>query len=73
MKMFWRWSLRPRSGSTAMAQVMFYQVGGVLGSADDPDHRRQRKVLQDGFRPAMVDALTPRCRSNWSTTVGRRV
>lgn len=39
---------------------VFYQVGGVLGSADDPDHRRQRKVLQDGFRPAMVDALTPR-------------
>ena len=39
---------------------VFYQVGGVLGSADDPDHRRQSKVLQDGFRPAMVDALTPR-------------
>ncbi|MFM8846739.1 MAG: cytochrome P450 [Actinomycetota bacterium] len=39
---------------------VFHQVGGVLGSADDPDHRRQRKVLQDGFRPAAVDALAPR-------------
>lgn len=36
-----------------------FQPGGVLGSADDPDHRRQRKVLQHGFRPAVIDALAP--------------
>jgi len=39
---------------------VFHQTGGVLGSADDPDHRRQRKVLQDGFRPAAIHSLAPR-------------
>ena len=39
---------------------VFFQEGGVLGSADDPDHRRQRKVLQDGFRPAAIASLAPR-------------
>ncbi|MFM9036849.1 MAG: cytochrome P450 [Actinomycetota bacterium] len=47
---------------------VFHQVGGVLGSADDPDHRRQRKVLQDGFRPATIDALAPRVE-----TIGREL
>jgi cytochrome P450 len=39
---------------------VYVQTGGVLGTADDPDHRRQRKVLQDAFRPAAIDALAPR-------------
>lgn len=39
---------------------VFFQEGGVLGSADDPNHRRQRKVLQDGFRPAAIASLAPR-------------
>ena len=39
---------------------VFFQEGGGLGSADDPDHRRQRKVLQDGFRPAAIASLAPR-------------
>ena len=39
---------------------VFFQECGVLGSADDPDHRRQRKVLQDGFRPAAIASLAPR-------------
>ncbi len=38
---------------------VFVQRGGVLGSADDPDHRRQRSVLQDEFRPARVERLRP--------------
>lgn len=33
------------------------QPGGVLGTADDPDHRRQRRVLQDAFRPASIARL----------------
>lgn len=33
------------------------QPGGVLGTTDDPDHRRQRKVLQDAFRPAAIAQL----------------
>ena len=47
------WNSRDGSG-------IFYQPGGVLGSADGDDHRRQRKVLQDGFRPTSIDALAPR-------------
>jgi cytochrome P450 len=39
---------------------VFVQPGGVLGTADDPDHRRQRKVLQDAFRPAAIESLAPR-------------
>jgi cytochrome P450 len=39
---------------------IFHQQGGVLGSADDPDHKRQRKVLQDGFRPTAINALAAR-------------
>ncbi len=39
---------------------VFFQPGGVLGTTDDPDHRRQRKVLQDAFRPAAIAALEPR-------------
>ncbi len=38
---------------------VFVQRGGVLGSADDPDHRRQRSVLQDEFRPARMAVLEP--------------
>ena len=49
---------------------IFVQNGGVLGAADDPDHRRQRRVLQDGFRPAAIASLAPRVeeigRQMWS-------
>jgi cytochrome P450 len=38
---------------------VFVQRGGVLGSTDDPDHRRQRSVLQDEFRPARIERLRP--------------
>ena len=38
---------------------VFVQQRGVLGSADDPDHRRQRTVLQDEFRPARVARFEP--------------
>ncbi len=30
---------------------------GVLGTTDDPDHRRHRRVLQDTFRPAALARL----------------
>ena len=48
-----QWNNRDGSG-------VYYQENGVLGSADGDDHRRQRKVLQDGFRPKAVEALAPR-------------
>lgn len=38
---------------------VFVQQGGVLGSADDPDHRRQRLVLQDEFRPMRIARFEP--------------
>ena len=47
------WNSRDGSG-------VYHQPGGVLGSADGEVHRRQRKVLQDGFRPTAIDSLAPR-------------
>ena len=38
---------------------VFYQHGGVLGSADNPDHGRQRRVLRDAFLPAAVARMEP--------------
>ncbi len=52
--------LEPEQWRNGDGPGVFTQRGGVLGSADDPDHRRQRRVLQDGFRPAAIAALTPR-------------
>ncbi|MDG2028959.1 MAG: cytochrome P450 [Acidimicrobiales bacterium] len=39
---------------------VFFQENGVLGSADDPDHRRQRGLLQPAFRPRALARLEPR-------------
>ncbi len=39
---------------------VFSQRGGVLGSTDDPDHARQRRVLRPAFLPSAVKALRPR-------------
>ena len=54
---------------------VFVQEGGVLGSADDPDHRRHRRVLQDAFRPRAVAALAPRVeqlgREMWNSAFDR--
>ncbi len=47
------WNSRDGSG-------VFYMPGGALGSADGEVHRRQRKVLQDGFRPTAIESLGTR-------------
>lgn len=39
---------------------VYFAEGGALGSADGDVHRRQRKVLQDAFRPHAIDVLAPR-------------
>jgi cytochrome P450 len=39
---------------------VFYQRGGVLGSADDPDHARHRAVLRRSFVPTNINTLEPR-------------
>jgi cytochrome P450 len=51
---------RPGEWGNGQGVGVFVQPGGVLGTADDPDHRRQRKVLQDAFRPRVMDDLAPR-------------
>ena len=52
--------LEPQRWRNGDGPGVFVQRGGVLGAADDPDHRRQRRVLQDGFRPAAIASLTER-------------
>jgi cytochrome P450 len=39
---------------------VFFQSGGVLGSADEPDHGRQRRVLRASFVPSAVARFEPR-------------
>ncbi len=39
---------------------VFRQQGGVLGSADDPDHARQRAALRPNFLPTAIARLEPR-------------
>ena len=42
---------------------IFYQKGGVLGSTDDPDHARQRKVLREVFLPSKMLLLEKRLKT----------
>ncbi len=39
---------------------VFHQDQGVLGSADDPDHARHRRVLLPAFRPRQIRSLEER-------------
>ena len=39
---------------------VFYQEAGVLGSTDDPDHLRHRRVLRSAFLPTAIARLEPR-------------
>ena len=38
---------------------VFHQDSGVLGSADDPDHARQRRVLRPALVPPVVARMEP--------------
>ncbi len=38
---------------------VFYQGGGVLGTTDDPDHARHRRVLRSAFVPTAIERLEP--------------
>jgi cytochrome P450 len=49
--------MRPQEWRNGFGVGVYEQLGGVLGTADDPDHRRQRRVLQDAFRPGAIAAL----------------
>ncbi len=49
--------MRPAEWRNGFGVGVNAQEGGVLGTSDDPDHRRQRRVLQDAFRPASIARL----------------
>jgi cytochrome P450 len=49
--------MRPDEWRNGFGVGVYEQIGGVLGTTDDPDHRRQRRVLQDAFRPSSIAAL----------------
>jgi cytochrome P450 len=38
---------------------VFYQESGVLGSADNPDHARHRRILKPAFVPTAIARLEP--------------
>jgi cytochrome P450 len=40
-----------------------YLEPGVLGSADEPDHGRHRRVLRDSFVPTVIHRLEPQIRA----------
>lgn len=46
---------------------VFVQRGGVLGSTDNPDHIRHRRVLQPAFMPRQIAALETHVREICST------
>ncbi len=65
---------RPKEWRNGFGVGLHPQPGGVLGTTDDPDHRRQRRVLQDSFRPVAIDRLEDEIRlvgdDLWSKAFG---
>jgi cytochrome P450 len=41
---------------------VFYQESGVLGTTDEPDHSRHRRVLRAAFVPTVIGRLEPQLR-----------
>ncbi|HLM19439.1 MAG TPA: hypothetical protein VK549_16575, partial [Acidimicrobiia bacterium] len=39
---------------------VFHQNNGVLGTTDEPDHGRHRRVLRPAFVPTSIERLAPR-------------
>ena len=62
---------RPKEWRNGFGVGVNPQPGGVLGTTDDPDHRRQRRVLQDAFRPVAIERLDARS-ARWATICGAR-
>lgn len=66
--------MRPAEWRNGYGVGIHPQPGGVLGTADDPDHRRQRRVLQDAFRPTAIarldDEVRDVCDELWSDAFG---
>lgn len=66
--------MRPAEWRNGLGVGIHPQPQGVLGTADDPDHRRQRRVLQDLFRPAAIarldDEVREVCEELWNQAFG---
>lgn len=50
---------------------IYFSQGGVLGSADNPDHARQRSVLRDAFLPSVIAKLEPKVRDTARSLLDR--
>lgn len=50
----------PTTWSNHDGPGVFYQDGGVLGSADDPEHARHRRALRPAFLPTAIARMEPR-------------
>ncbi|MEP1123979.1 MAG: cytochrome P450 [Ilumatobacter sp.] len=65
---------RPEEWRNGFGVGVHPQPAGVLGTADDPDHRRHRRVLQDAFRPAAIakldDDVRDVCDELWTDAFG---
>lgn len=62
---------RPKEWRNGYGVGINPQPGGVLGTTDDPDHRRQRRVLQDAFRPVAIERLDGEIREVGNDLWGR--
>jgi len=49
----------PELWSNADGPGVFYQEHGVLGTTDDPDHARHRRLLRAAFVPTNIERLAP--------------
>lgn len=65
----------PETWGNRRGPGVFHQESGVLGSADDPDHRRHRGVLRDAFLPTVIARREPeiaaQCDELWEQAFGR--
>jgi cytochrome P450 len=50
---------RPDLWSNSHGPGVFYQDSGVLGTTDDPDHARHRRLLRASFVPTTIEGLAP--------------
>lgn len=50
---------RPDAWINREGPGVFFQPNGVLGTTDDPDHARHRRVLRQAFVPSAIDRLAP--------------
>jgi cytochrome P450 len=49
--------MRPAEWRNGFGVGVLPQPAGVLGTTDDPDHRRHRRILQDAFRPVTIERV----------------